>query len=255
MISRSRRIARFLAPCSTLLTFFANGCARPAPEPVSEPVAVVVAPQPALNSVPQPATPPASVESAPSAAATFQFPDDLAGKELARVAAPGPTGALPVEQFGNVPKPRRVPARVLDPDVPARIEFTPQPVSGPPAPVVKPAAPLEALPIFGAAAVPVKPVLKVTAAATEIARDVNLPPPAPVLGRQVVDRVSLDDPTNEVGNAQVVAGTVRVSLGASEFVKVSIPDPFELAEHMKPKVPAKAEPSAAPVPVNPQRVK
>ncbi|QJW95941.1 hypothetical protein [Frigoriglobus tundricola] len=255
MKSRSRRVARFLAPCSTLLTFFASGCARPVPEAVSDPVAVVVAPQPAPDPTPQPDTTPAPTERTSPAAPTSQFPEDLAGKELARVGAPGSAAALPVERFGHVPKPRPVPAKVLDPDVPPRVGFTPRPVSGPPVPAVKPVAPPETVPIFGAAAVPVKPVLPVAAAATEIARDVNLPPPAPVLGRQVTDRVSLDDPTSEVGNAQVVAGTVRVSLGASEFVKVAIPDPFELAEHMKPKVPAAAEPSAVPVPVNPQRVK
>jgi len=253
MKPRNRRVARFLAPCSALLALFASGCSRPVSESVSEPIAVVIAPHPAPGPVPQSGAPPVPTEPAPPAAPTFPFPEDLAGKELARVVAPAPIAALPVERFGHAPKPRPVPTKVLDPDALARVGIAPRPVSGPPGPVVKPVAPPEVVPIFGAAAA--RPVLPVAAVATEIARDVNLPPPAPALGRQVPDRVSLDDPTSEVGNAQVVAGTVRVSLGVSEFVKVSIPDPFELAEHMKPKVPATAEPSAAPVPVNPPRVK
>ena len=102
---------------------------------------------------------------------------------------------------------------------------------------------------------PAKPVLPVAAVVTERARDVNLPPPAPTLGRPVTDRVSLDDPTSEFGNAEVVAGQVKVPLAASGFLKAVIPDPFELAEQVKPKVPAAAEPSPAPVTVNPQRVK
>ncbi len=110
---------------------------------------------------------------------------------------------------------------------------------------------------FGAGAdgAPAKPVLPVAVVETERARDVNLPPPAPVLGRPATDRVSLDDPTGEFGNAVVVAGAVKVPLAVSGFQKVAIPDPFELAEHVKPKVPATAEPSVQPVPVNPQRVK
>ena len=83
----------------------------------------------------------------------------------------------------------------------------------------------------------------------------NLPPAAPVLGRPLNERVSLDDPTGELGNAVVVSGAAKVPAPANGFVKVSVPDPFELGEQVKPKVPATAEPSAAPVTVNPQRVK
>jgi hypothetical protein len=90
---------------------------------------------------------------------------------------------------------------------------------------------------------------------TERARDVNFPPPAPTLGSPVADRVSLDDPTTEFGNAEVVAGQVKVPLAPSGFFKAVIPDPFELGEQVKPKVPPTAEPSTAPVPVNPQRVR
>jgi hypothetical protein len=98
-------------------------------------------------------------------------------------------------------------------------------------------------------------VLPVAAVVTERARDVNLPPELPALGRPAPDRASLDDPTGEQGDAVVVAGRVKVPLAASGFLKVAVPDPFELGTQVRPKVPPAAEPSAVPVPVEPQRVK
>lgn len=95
----------------------------------------------------------------------------------------------------------------------------------------------------------------VAAADTPRARDVNLPPPAPTLGRPLTDRVPLDDPTSDLGNSVIVSSSAKVLLSLSSFLKVVVPDPFELASQVKPKVPATAEPSAAPVVVNPQRVK
>ena len=77
----------------------------------------------------------------------------------------------------------------------------------------------------------------------------------PVLGRPLNERVSLDDPTSEFANAAIVAPGVNVPLASADFVKVSLPDPFELADHVKPKVPPAAEPGLKPEVVNPQRVK
>ena len=172
--------------------------------------------------------------------------------------APDVTRPLPAERFGAGPKPRAVPEKVLDPDAAPRVGFAPPTVALPRPAAAKPVAPPEKVPVaFGAGAdgPPAKPVLPVAAVVTERARDTNVPPPAPALGRPLTDRASLDDPTGEFGNAAVVAGAVKVPLAVSGFQKVAIPDPFELAEHVKPPVPATAEPSAQPVPVNPQRVK
>jgi hypothetical protein len=77
----------------------------------------------------------------------------------------------------------------------------------------------------------------------------------PILGRPFNERVSLEDPTSEFGNAAVVAPPVKTPLPAASFVKVSLPDPFELGEQVKPKVAAKDDPGLVPVVVNPQRVK
>ena len=119
-------------------------------------------------------------------------------------------------------------------------------------------APTERVPLdlgFGASAVPAKPLLPETPGITLKARDVNLPPDLPAFGRQLPDRASLDDPTAESGNAAIVSRSPTFILGVAAFLKVALPDPFELAEQVKGLIPAKAEPSAAPIPVNPQRIK
>ena len=64
-----------------------------------------------------------------------------------------------------------------------------------------------------------------------------------------------DDPTSDPGNNVIVSRTPMPALGISAFLKLVLPDPFEFAEQVKPKVAPAAEPSLAPVPVNPQRVK
>jgi len=86
-------------------------------------------------------------------------------------------------------------------------------------------------------------------------RDVNRPPALPTLGRPLAERVSLDDPTAEFGHAAVVNPAVKVPLAPSAFLKVSLPDPFEYGEQVKPKLPPAAEPGLTPVPVDPPRVK
>jgi hypothetical protein len=86
-------------------------------------------------------------------------------------------------------------------------------------------------------------------------RDVNLPPPLPSLGRQVVDRVGFEDPTTEFGNAVVTGPRVRATFSPVPFFKVGVPDPFELAEQINPMIPHTAEPGLTPVIVNPRRVK
>jgi hypothetical protein len=90
---------------------------------------------------------------------------------------------------------------------------------------------------------------------TPRARDLALPPELPPLARQLPDRASLDDPTSDAGNAAIVARSVAVQLALAPFVRVSLPDPFELAEQVRPSVPPPAEPGLQPVPVDPRRPK
>jgi hypothetical protein len=76
-----------------------------------------------------------------------------------------------------------------------------------------------------------------------------------VLARPLPDRASLDDPTADPANAAIVARPAGAPWVVAGFLRLVLPDPFELAEQVKPKVPPPAEPGLSPVPVNPQRVK
>ena len=108
---------------------------------------------------------------------------------------------------------------------------------------------------LGSAAVPTKPTFPEAPSIAIKARNVQLPPDLVPLGRQLADRASLDDPTAEPGDAVIVNRTPVPVLGQAGFLKVALPDPFELGDQVKPKVAPAAEPSPAPVVVSPQRVK
>jgi hypothetical protein len=263
---RIRFAARLLCGGSLLAAPVLSGCAQQSDGAKSAPaLEVAVAP-----ADPAPADPkPVLTEPLPSALPTaaqppapkpqqFEFPGDLGGKAISRVVTPDVARPLPPDRFGAAPRPRAVPAKVLEPDTATRAIFVPPPLLPPKPAPTRPTAPAEKVPLdIGVRAdnVPARPALPVAPVVTERARDVNVPPPAPALGRPATDRVTLDDPTSELGNAVVVGEVVKVPVAPSGFQKVSVPDPFEFGEQVKPKVPPAAEPSAAPVPVNPQRVK
>ena len=86
-------------------------------------------------------------------------------------------------------------------------------------------------------------------------KDVTRPPALAALGRRVPDRVSLDDPTTEAADAAIVTRSPAVAHLPAPFVAVRVPDPFELAEQVKPQLPPAAEPGLSPVAVNPPRPK
>jgi hypothetical protein len=267
MTIRDLFTVRLLARCAPACALaVAVGCAQQqAGESASVQAesAVVSVPQPVVNigagapkAQPEPTPPPKPEPETP--APTFAFTPDLTGKALPRVVAPDVSRPLPADKTASGPKPRAVPDRVLDPDSTVRANYPPPPLRTPKPAARKPADPVEKVPVnFGAGAddVPAKPVLPVTPVVTERSRDVNVPPPAPVLGRPASDRVGFDDPTSDLANAAVVSQVVKTVLEVSGFLKVTVPDPFELAEQVKPKVPQSAEPSAAPITINPQRVK
>jgi hypothetical protein len=221
--------------------------------------AVVVIPEPTGSMPagdPQPPPPPKQPEPPPP---TFTFPADLGGQVVAKAVAPDVSRPLPAARFATVPRPRAIPAKFREPGLlPRAASALPPLLTTKTRAASKPADPPEQLPPTlgaGADAPPARPVLPVAKVETPRARDVNLPPPAPALGRPASDRVPLDDPTSELGNATVVATPPAISPPPSGFLKVAVPDPFELGAQVKPKVPPTAEPSAAPVVVNPQRVK
>ncbi|MBA4065536.1 MAG: hypothetical protein C0501_17835 [Isosphaera sp.] len=218
-----------------------------APAPTPDPPAVPVAARPDPAPPPKPADPP-----------PFEYPADLGGRAVARVVAPGLPPLPPAERFGAAPRLRTPPARLLDPDPVSKVRYVPPPLTVPTAVAVRPAAPRERVPAdlgAGAADVPARPTFPVAAGVTERARDVNLPPPLPTLGRPPADRVPFDDPTAEAAHAAVTGPAVRVPPPRAGFLRVAVPDPFELGGQVRPRVPPAAEPGLVPVVVDPRRVK
>ncbi|MFO0805643.1 MAG: hypothetical protein U0791_21280 [Gemmataceae bacterium] len=225
-------------------------------EPVKPTTPKVEAPAPKAETPVVPVQP--KKEEAPPPPKSFPFPAGEAGKLLPDVVRP-PMPAMPAtEKFGAAPKPRAASKLLNDPDALPKLTHSAPLLNSPKPATGSPTAPPERVPFdlgFGSAAVPAKPAFPEAPGINERARDVNLPPDLIPLGRQAADRASLDDPTAEPGNAMIVTKSPFPELGIAAFLRVAIPDPFELGEQVKPKVPATAEPAAAPVVVTPQRMK
>ncbi|MBX9717515.1 MAG: hypothetical protein K2X36_01565, partial [Microbacteriaceae bacterium] len=160
--------------------------------------------------------------------------------------------------LGQAPLPRTVPARVLDPDAPPAAVYRPSPALLARPAGLKPTAPAEKVPVDlggGSDAVPAKPALPEAAGFAQKGPDVNEPPKLPPLGRPLPDRASTEDPTADLGNAAIAGTSKSPALAPSPFVKLGLPDPFEFAAQIRPRVPPAAEPAALPVPVEPERKK
>jgi hypothetical protein len=243
--------------CATILIALTGvtGCGeKPAPQPA---VVVKAPPVPPAAPVVRPA---AKIETPakPKAPLAFPFPKDEGGKAVAKVVAPQAPPPLPVERFDLAPKPRTPAASIVHPDPTLRPAYAPPPLLPAPTSGTVPTAPAERVPSdlgFGATAVPARPVLPNPPGITERAPDVNVPPKLAPLGRRVPDRASFDDPTSAAANAAIVRNSPTPSLIQSGFLRVGIPDPFELGEQVKPRIEPAAEPQVLPVPVNPHRPK
>lgn len=249
-----------------LAMLFLAGCSSQSSSPPAAPeVAAAVSQQettPRASEAPvaNPAAPPKKAEP-PAPPPEFPFPADAAGKLLPKVVVPPAPPPPTEERPGIAPLMRTPPSRVIDPVPVAKTIYAPPPLLPAKSAGLKPrlTAPPERVPPdlgFGAvAAVPAKPALPMSPGITQKARDVSIPPDLAPLGRQVLDRASLDDPTAEPANAAIVGWSPTPTLAVSGFLRVMLPDPFELGEQVKPKVPPAAEPGLAPVVVNPQRLK
>jgi hypothetical protein len=203
----------------------------------------------------KPATPAAQTPVAQTPAG-FEYPADLGGQAVSKAVAPEVPAVTTAERFGKTPRPRKVSSKLLHPEHVAATSYTPPPVQQARLGNVRIGSPKEVIPLdLGHGVLGARPSMPIAAGITERARDVNLPPTMPTLGKPAADRVSLDDPTGELGHAAIIAPVVSVPLAPSEFTKVSLPDPFELAAQVKPNVPPKDQPGLQPVPVSPPRIK
>ncbi len=239
------------------------GCAQPAEQPAQAQAAANVALTSGTPELPPPAQNPGSDSLSPQQPASqslpgFEYPADLGGKAVAKAVAPDKPALTPAQRFGTTPKTRTVPAKFLDPDPLMRVSYALPTFLPTKAVELRPAVSSERVPAdlgLGAQSIPARPTFPVAAGVTERARDVNLPPAMPTLGRPLAERVSLDDPTSDFANATIVAPPVKTTPTLASFLKVTLPDPFELGDQVKPKVAPKDDPGLAPVVVNPQRVK
>jgi hypothetical protein len=229
-----------------LLLVIHTGCSRPATldGPAVQPPEAAPA-----------AIPPLAVSSGEESIATNA---ELTGRAFERAVAPDRPALPPIERFDVAPRPRTVSidpvesitspkARVL------RAALRPVESAG-----LRPAPPPERVSPdlgAGATAAPAKPKLPVAAGRTKRSRDVNLPPPLPLLGRQASDRVGFDDPTTDLSTSMITGPSAKPPIVQAPFLKLGIPNPFELAEQIMPAIPPAAEPGLSPVPVNPRRVK
>jgi hypothetical protein len=91
-----------------------------------------------------------------------------------------------------------------------------------------------------------KPLLRASSPPNPGAADV------PLLARQVLDRASLEDPTAEISRNRIVQTPWPLPAIAGPILKLLIPDPFELAEHLKAPIPSR-EFGTRPVVVPPAR--
>ena len=214
------------------------GCGRsPARVEVGELAVAEATPQPVADTPQAPAAEPPP---------GFPFPDDPAGRALPGVVAPPPRAAFPAERTG--PKPRTPPAKVEFPDPPLKSSVVLPPVPPGPAKTTKPTTGLARVPAgFGAwAGSPPRATLPDTPGMTARGPDPAKPPAPPATAKPAPERPSADDPAAAAADAATTGRPATVVLAMAGFVRVVIPDPFELAEHVKGVPPPAVEPVAVP---------
>jgi hypothetical protein len=183
----------------------------------------------------------------------FAYPTDAAGKKVAAALAPDvpptpvlPTTAKPQERSSEIDR-GELPA----PKVTVALPSPPLPKARP----AKPTPPAERVPHdLGNAAAENPAGAKLTERPRVRAASADAgPAELPRLASAVPDRAPLDDPTTEIAAARAVLTALPLPGVVGWFVRFGVPDPFELAGHLKGKTGAAGELGAAPVNVPPGR--
>lgn len=73
--------------------------------------------------------------------------------------------------------------------------------------------------------------------------DVNEPTPLPILAQPVIDRASLEDPTVSASTQAALAAVPPVRSEPAPFVRLPLPDPFELQHTVRLRLPLPEDPS------------
>jgi hypothetical protein len=211
-----------------------NGGSTASPSPSTSP-----APSPVTAA--SPTVKPTSQTGSTPAVAPLPFPTDRGAQAVLNALAPAPSSSPPLLKPQTGPKPRisdvergELPASKVSVKVPSL------PVAK--APPVKLTPPAERLNPDLGQAVLIDPAQVKLAPNPPTFRPVPQPPKLgaddlPQLSRRVDDRASLEDPTAELSAGRIINTPLPMPMIQIGFLKVSIPDPFELVEQLRGPIP------------------
>lgn len=238
------RTARWLVP---LAVAAAAGCGvPPSPPPApTEPVAVV----PAVVAPADPDLVKPPPEPAKPADPPVTLPADLGGKAVEKaLALPAP---LPPD-LPSATKPKAYTSAIERGELPLPgVPLRPLAPTPPPVVASKPAPPRERVlldPSVGelpTGKLTDRPLVKAPSPTNPGAADV------PGKAQQQPDRASLADPTADLNAGRIIQTPLPLATADLPFLRLTIPDPFELIEHLKGKLGKDAEFGTKPVEVTP----
>ncbi|HEV3145921.1 MAG TPA: hypothetical protein VGZ47_18695 [Gemmataceae bacterium] len=178
-----------------------------------------------------PAPAPGSLPTTPVAenADPFVFPEDWGRKILERTLPPT-MAALSHQERAHAPLPRITPAFVERPEISFAMPTFQLPTLT--ASARKPLRPRplpEAFPLQAhheEPQIPQRPELAGGPLSRQRAPNVHEPPPLPTLAKPAANRASLEDPTADFSNEQVIARDLPLRSQPAPFQRVNLPEPF-----------------------------
>jgi hypothetical protein len=178
----------------------------------------------------------------------FVFPDDAAGRLLAKELAPKESDAL------HLPRPEVARASV------ASLKMPPPDLPLPPSHPAIPHLPGSANPSLlrprlvleeSLDGLPTDPSLPQTQTLPEGLRmrvssdDSHEPLALPILAQPALDRASLDDPTADASTTSALSRPIPPRLSRAPFLRLSLPDPYDYRRGSTPALPENTEPPLA----------
>lgn len=182
----------------------------------------------------------------------FKLPNDAGGKLLAEVLPPkNRPGAMdnPTRSVSPfVPTPRLTALEPSLPEMPFPTPRLPKLARSPRPHTVTEERLDEG---FSAPALPSLPSFRPGVLTREVSESVHIPPPLPYLVLPPVDRVPLDDPTQEASTAAVLVAPLPERTTPLAFTRLSVPEPFEWRGLTMPPLPEELTTPIGPTPTKP----
>jgi hypothetical protein len=162
----------------------------------------------------------------------FALPPGNEGKLLAEMLRPSEKSLSPLPTELAKPRPALRSPIIKEPLLPLPPAIAEMPGPGPlqKKSPLRPKPPGEELPFSGHQFALTQPEVIKLPAGPRLrwpSVDVNQPIPLPSLAVQVSERVSLDDPTEEVSQAAALAQMIPDRSSPAPFLRLALPDPFE----------------------------